>query len=169
LAVKEKIGQNMKTSKLISGLLTLLGFGAAMAGCSKMYAPPDDGGGMSMYGTPTASFEVKGRVTDDSGDPVRDIKIVVKEDAAYDYEIGVGITDAHGYYSVRGSWSGSNSFNIATEDIDGEKNGGEFATESVEIEIKKEDYIGGEGWNRGKVTKNADFELELKSQEDETK
>jgi putative lipoprotein (rSAM/lipoprotein system) len=152
----------MKLTKIITGLLALLGF----AGCD---GSDPWGGGRVEYGTPHASFEIKGRVTDEAGKPIEDIKVIV-QDAEWgdpEYPAGVGITDAGGYYNIDGSWFGDDTLAISVEDIDGDKNGGEFAPETLEINIEDENYVGGESWNRGKVTKTADFELELKPQEDE--
>lgn len=150
----------MGAGKIIAALLALLGF----AGCEIV-------GGRVEYGTPHASFEVKGRVTDGDGDPIRDIKIVVDEgeQGNPDYPLGVGITDASGRYVVIGSWFGGRNLTVVTEDIDGEANGGEFASKSVEIEIDSDDYVGGDGWYRGKAAKTADFTLTLKPQDDESK
>ncbi len=150
------------TSRLIAGILALLGF----SGCH--ISINDDDGGMYMYGTPTARFEIKGRVTDRAGDPVKDIKMIVKSPGNSEYELGVGITNSFGYYSVDGIWPGGQSLNVVAEDIDGDKNGGEFATKDRMIRIESTDYVGGEGWNRGKVIKTADFTLAIKPQEGET-
>jgi putative lipoprotein (rSAM/lipoprotein system) len=147
----------MNTAKLTAALLALLGF----TRCEHI--------GTMEYGMPHASFEIKGVVTDEAGEPVRDIKISVR-DAAPDRsegEVGVGITNAYGYYSVDGSWFGGSDLVVAVEDIDGDKNGGEFAPQDRELKIEEEDYVGGEGWNRGTVTKTADFEISLKPSGDE--
>ena len=149
----------MKASRIITGLLALLGF----TGCHI-----EIGGGRVEYGTPHATFEVKGRVTDSDGDPVRDIKVVVGDPRGGDgFEYGVGITDASGRYEVTGGWFGGSDLSVVAEDIDGDKNGGDFETESRVLRIDGDDYVGGRGWFRGKVTKKADFELESKSQENE--
>jgi putative lipoprotein (rSAM/lipoprotein system) len=154
----------MKTGRIITGLLALLGF----SGCNVFF--DDDGGGSKlMYGSPRADFEIKGRVTDADGDPVRDIKIVVGSTDSAGYEFGVGITDAHGFYRVTGGdWFGGSDITVAAEDIDGDKNGGDFAAGTVKVEVKGEDYIGGDDdWYMGKFTKTVDFELQLKSEDGE--
>jgi putative lipoprotein (rSAM/lipoprotein system) len=163
-AKEENKRSAVKLTKIITGLLALLGF----AGCGD---DGDDGGGggdgRMEYGTPYASFDIKGKVTDEAGDPVEDIKVVIRDANISDpeYSLAVGITDARGYYSIGGGWFGDDTLTVSVEDIDGDKNGGEFASETVELEIEEEDYVGGDDWDRGKVTKTADFELELKTQE----
>ncbi len=157
----------MKPSKIISGLLALLGFGITAIGCGgKMYAPPPP----DEYGSPHADFEIKGRVMDEAGEPVEDIKVVIQDDEWGDPEhpLAVGITDADGRYDIDGGWFGDDNLTVAVEDIDGDDNGGEFAAQEKKIKIDKGDYVGGKGWFRGKVTKTADFELELKPQDNET-
>ncbi|MDR2890310.1 MAG: radical SAM-associated putative lipoprotein [Alistipes sp.] len=141
----------MKTGKIISGLLALLGF----AGCD------DFGEQRDMYGTPHAEFEFKGAVTNEYNAPLRDVKIVVKS-GWNDNEIAVGITDSRGEYDIEfGDMGGSGiTFSVVAEDIDGEANGGKFATETETIEIEKEDYVGGDGWYIGKMAKTVDFVLE---------
>jgi putative lipoprotein (rSAM/lipoprotein system) len=145
----------MKTSKIITGLLALLGF----TGCDVI-------GGKDMYGTPTASYEVKGRVTDSEGEPVRDIKIVVGDENTPEEYMPVGITDASGSYSVTWRDFPDSPFPVTAQDIDGPENGGEFATEVVEVKFVSDDYVGGDGWYSGKATKEIDFELELKPQQE---
>ena len=150
----------MKPSKMITALLALLGF----AGC-------DDIGGMVEYGQPHADFEIKGRVVDEAGNAIRDIKIVVSDADKGAYkgrEVGVGITDSYGSYRVSGGWFGDPSLTVAAEDIDGDKNGGDFAGKEQKLKLESDDYVGGDGrWYDGKVTKTADFILTLKPQKDE--
>lgn len=149
----------MKINKLIAWLLAVSGF----TGCETI------GGGRVMYGTPHATFEVKGVVTDEAGEPVRDIKIVVTDGDKnrYDGELTVGITDGSGNYRMVGSWFGGSDLVVTTEDIDVDKNGGEFEAGVLELKVESGDYVGGEGWNRGSVTKTADLELTLKTETDD--
>ena len=148
----------MKPSKIISGLLTLLGFSVATVGCG------------AMYGSPHADFEINGRVVDEAGNPVEDIKVIIQDEEWGDpeYPLAVGITDADGRYDIDGGWFGDDNLTVAVEDIDGDDNGGEFAAQEKEIKIEKGDYVGGDDWYRGKVTKTVDFELELQPQDNET-
>ena len=150
----------MKTSKLIARLLAMLGFGAAAVGCE----------GLLMYGSPYSEFDLNGRVTDEAGSPVRDIKIVLKPDADSEHEMGVAISDANGVFRIYLEHDGGRRSGVAViaEDIDGDKNGGEFAPQTLEIEIEPSEYKGGDGdWDDGRVTKTAEFTLTLKSQGDE--
>jgi putative lipoprotein (rSAM/lipoprotein system) len=148
----------MKASRIITGLLALLGF----SGCDIIQ-------GRYEYGTPYSLYTIKGRVTDPEGEPVRDIKIVVENiDELWAEEYAVGITDASGSYFVGGEWYGRSPFVVTAEDIDGSKNGGEFAPATMEITIEKGDFVGGDGeWYGGRMTKEVDFTLELKPQQED--
>ncbi len=144
-------------SKIITGLLVLLGFGVTQVSCIMYGSPQSD-----EYGSPHADFEIKGRVTDVEGDPVGDIKIVVSDlDADFQQvELAEGTTDANGDYVVTGGWYGGLSLMVTATDIDGEANGGEFPSRMQGVEIEKYDYVGGDdSWYLGKVTKTADFIL----------
>ena len=156
----------MKTGRIIVWLMGLLGFGVTQVSCI-MYGPPAP----AEYGMPHANFEVKGRVVDEDGDPIRDIKIVVTDAGNGGHEgseVGVGLTDSRGSYTVSGSWFGHSPLTVSVEDIDGEENGGEFAEKEQVFNLKPSDYVGGDGWYEGKVTKTADFTLTLKPQEGES-
>lgn len=146
-------------SRIITGLLALLGFAAC-----------EPGNGRVEYGQPHADFEVKGKVTDVDGDPIQGIKISAKWADAYDYHNPSVTTDSSGKYTLNDPywWPDSGEIEVIAEDVDGEENGGSFATKIETITVKDSDYTGGSGgWYEGKLSKTADFTLELDDDENE--
>ena len=63
-----------KVSSLLSGALALLGF----AGCS-------NNSESLLYGTPSVDYRVVGTVTDEQGNPLKDIQVVVENPQAWEY------------------------------------------------------------------------------------
>ena len=121
---------------ILSALLTVLGFEA----CSVS----DDGEDsmVCMYGMPTATWNLKGIVTDEAGKPIEGIKTSVKH--VYELESGKtetwGIdsvmTDADGQYSLKAYDMGSD-IKLIVEDVDGEANGGKFRSDTLDIDSSK--------------------------------
>ncbi len=141
----------MKANRLITRLLALLGF-VAVTGCERV-----------EYGSPHAEFELKGKVVDAVGEPVKDIavKIVAGANAEYELMLGRGTTDDDGDYIISsGAIYGRAAVVVVAEDVDGDENGGNFVTKTQVVEVKRSDFIGGDGnWNLGKATKTLDFTL----------
>lgn len=137
----------MKTSRLITWALAALGFGAC-----------DSGDSPAMYGTPYAEYQVSGTVTDQAGEPIEGIRVAVKRVDDTEQELGAGITDAEGEYRVEVNEFPLDEIEVSAVDVDGAANG-EFLTETKTVSIADEDYVGGEGFFEGTVTKTVDFEL----------
>ncbi len=58
---------------------------------------------------------------------------------------------------------------LFAQDVDGDENGGDFATKTQTITVKSSDYKGASGnWNDGEAEKTADFILELKPENNES-
>ena len=120
---------------ILSALLTVLGFEA----CSVS----DDGEDpiICEYGVPTATWNLKGIVTDEAGKPIEGIKTSVKH--VYELESGKtetwGIdsvmTDADGQYGLKAY--GMGSVKLIVEDVDGEANGGKFRSDTLDIDSSK--------------------------------
>ena len=145
---------NMKmltTTRVLSGLLALLGFSA----CSD-----ENGGGMSEeYGSPIVDYQVKGQVTDAEGNPIDGIQVIAKP--AYG-----GYTDATNsswknadttYTDAEGNFESSLLQNVAMEgkllfeDVDGEANGGVFQTDSASLqEAETVQLEERDGWYMGR-------------------
>ena len=80
-------------TSICSVLLSLLGFS-----CSSPEDVPD------MYGTPTGDFEIKGAVTDESGNTVADaeIRVTHKDVPSGEYSFQTVTTDIEGKYIAEG-------------------------------------------------------------------
>lgn len=81
-------------SSLCASLLAVLGFG-----CSSNTDEP------CMYGTPYSSFEIKGKVTTEDGDPVANatVRITQPEFPSGIYAFSKAITGENGVYTAEGS------------------------------------------------------------------
>ena len=110
-------------NRLIYAILSLLGLTTA---CSK-----DDKGGVDcMYGTPIATFSVKGNVTDTDGRPIKGIRVKIGGDINT-------LTDEQGNFGfdkIHVMSFNSDSFNgqLEFQDIDGEENGS-FEDKKIEV------------------------------------
>lgn len=173
-----KLSEKRRLDRIILGLLAMLGFGAAMAGC-------DDGafrGGSEMYGVPHAEFEVKVTVTDENGQPIEGIEIsevliidgipVVYLDPDGVPVKNSGLTDMGGKYTINHGvgigWESTleRTLEITAKDIDGTANGGEFAPKTKTITATEADYTGGSGdWYEGKLSKTVDFTLSQETEQ----
>ncbi|WP_455638147.1 radical SAM-associated putative lipoprotein [Parabacteroides sp.] len=138
------------SNKILAGLLTLLGFSITSCGS-------DD-----EYGSPYATYEIKGKVVSEEGSPIPYIQVVLPApDAAEDYSMYIYrdtlLTDNSGeFYTKLGDHSFGivTTIKIATKDIDGEANGGLFEEKMTEVAFKKEDMKGADGnWYYGHAQK----------------
>lgn len=144
---------NMKmltTTRVLSGLLALLGFSA----CSD-----ENGGGRVEYGTPSVDFQVKGQVTDAEGNPIEGIQVVVKPkgdgfadmDTQRYVEADTAYTDAKGNFTSHQLNDVFITGQLFFEDVDGEANGGTFQKDSVNLdEAEKVQLEEGDGWYDGR-------------------
>lgn len=137
---------------LLSGALVLLGFSA----CSKDTV---DGGGETPveYGSPYANYRVMGEVSDEEGNPLEGIRVIVQKhplmaDTVY--------TDAEGVFQTDKIKSGLlYAHDVAFDDVDGEAGGGEFESAQIPIEdFESKKIEEGEGWYNG------EYELSTKVQ-----
>jgi hypothetical protein len=116
----------------------------------------------AMYGTPEAEFELKGKVTDTLNNPIENIQIDIQLNDNYADRTS---SNAKGNYELINHFSPHDnaSITIKVEDIDGEENGGEFATQIISIPIKDSDYVKDKRkkdfWYNGKVSKEINFKL----------
>ena len=115
--------------RFFSMLLALLGLGV---GCEEL------GIVEVMYGSPSAHFSVKGKVTDESGNPIQNIEVYLYGVTNYegqDYAVpnpGQPVkTDAKGTYLIERSDRPYTTIQVTAKDIDGSANGGEFASDSL--------------------------------------
>ena len=129
---------------LAAAILSVLGFSSC-----------DNEGGECLYGTPTSDYHFKGKVTAEDGTPIPGIKVVTLEDRHDDEgfrRVDSTLTDKDGNYETSTKESHSvtyalkdNTLKVSFEDIDGEENGGTFATDTAKgkeleaVQIKKGD------------------------------
>lgn len=137
--------------RFLYALLGLLGF--ASCGSSAL----------DMYGTPTADFTIKGKVTDAEGNPIKDIAVSLETDSGTVMQSTT--TAADGTFAT----NKMNDFLLFSSivtftDTDGEANGGDFATYEVEVEeLPKTKVKEGDGaWYQGEYEFTADVKLTKK-------
>jgi putative lipoprotein (rSAM/lipoprotein system) len=107
------------------------------------------------YGSPYASYEVKGKVTDQQGEPISGIQVAC--DAMYVEPV---YTESDGSYALSGGGFPREKIQVSFEDVDGEENGGLFATRSVSAETHQ--VQDGEGnWDFGVYEAEVNAELSL--------
>ena len=118
--------RNHKPIGLFAMLAALLG----IAGCK-------DGGDdvICMYGVPTMSYELKGKVTDNTGKPVEGIEVQVERqipsDSSYVAMSLIAATDKDGMWQVVGAEDPAQVLRVVFRDVDGMENGGQFAESST--------------------------------------
>mgnify|MGYP001775557968 FL=1 len=149
---------NRILSRVLSGLLVALGF----TGCDGSDTPEE-------YGTPSVKFQVKGTVTDEAGNPIENIRVIVRGN--YDNEPNPWMDDTI-YTDRDGNFASKemDSFGLGQQrayfdDVDGEENGGKFRSQSVWLkdmeskQVEKED-----GWYDGKYEFTARETLKKEAQ-----
>lgn len=139
------------SNKILAGLLALLGF--SNTSCS----PVDE------YGSPYATYEIKGKVVNEKGAAIPDIQVIIpapdpdNEEDQFVYRDTL-LTNSTGEFNKRlevGSFGEDVTFKIATKDIDGEANGGLFEDTVTKVAFKKEDLKGKDGnWYYGNAKKD---------------
>ena len=136
-------------------LLTLLGIGS----CSEVNNEDDPFKGLLMYGTPTAQYSVKGKVTDEKGKAIQGLQIILGKryyddssviwDQHY-FPIDTLTTDSNGVYQYdSGTVFPVENLQVDVNDIDGTAGGGEF--NSATTVVKNIEYKGGSSWYLGKA------------------
>lgn len=136
---------------LLSGVLGFLGFS-----CSDQFGETPD-----MYGTPVTHFIIKGAVTDESGKPIKGIRVITSYRHQYNEN---AFTDTL-YTNEKGQFENVKQYfpsvpdEIETEftDMDGEQNGGSFKSEVQEK--TKSDFV---QTKKGKGFFSGEFTLTIK-------
>ena len=155
--------------RLIYFLMALLGFGSAGCESEEYY-------GMAEYGTPTVNYQVKTRVVDSEGNPIKDIEVTLSgsEDFSYSWAYVLETTtqeDGTLANSRTHDMMGVSKLYIRLTDVDGEENGGEFEelVQSVNVNHLNKIEEGDGNWYRGSYeVKVGDVVLEPKgANEDE--
>jgi len=143
-------------------LLSLLGF----AGCNGNHI----GEIVCMYGVPHGDYKVKSVVTDENGNPLKDIEVqllrVEKGDTVTEYApLDTTSTDKHGKATSTHDTYISEQLAIAYRDIDGDKNGGQFLSDTINLDLSTftAQKKSGEGWYTGEFEK--DLKVKLKKEQ----
>ena len=128
-----KVRFNRWYNAVLTALLSMLGYG-----CSSTEEPLDMYGPPVEYGTPHADYIIKGRVMDESGTPVQGIKTSLRKvDKVRSYGIDSVQTNVSGNYQLKHTGWQNQYYKVIVEDIDGEANGGEFLSDTLDIDYDK--------------------------------
>lgn len=147
-AVSDSI-QILLMKKLLSILSSFLGFSLILTSCAK-------------YGAPVPVFEIKGKVTNEVGEPLKDMKMNVNCDKQYEEvdQEQESLTDQAGAYLLRTYYFANNrTCYVSVTDIDGEDNGGEFGTDTVAVILRDADFEKDKNGNDEIARKQINFTL----------
>ena len=148
---------------LLTSLLSLLGYGCTLDEPMDEYGSP-----IVEYGTPHADYIVKGIVTDETGTPIEGIKTSLKQvyqtsTTNYVYGLDSLQTDGSGNYQLQYRGMQNPDVKLIVEDIDGEANGGEYQSDTLDIDYKKAVQTKKrEGWYTGAFEISQNVKLKKK-------
>ena len=149
---------------VLTALLSMLGYG-----CSSTEEPLDMYGSPAEYGTPHADYIFKGTIKDEAGSPVQGIKTSLKavfEDNNKQYVEGLDSvqSDVSGSYQLEYTGMSHRALKIIVEDTDGEANGGEFLSDTLDIDFEKAVKVkeGSGHWYQGEFEVSQDVKLKKK-------
>ena len=158
-----KVRFNRWYNVVLTALLSVLGFG-----CSSD-EPEEYGTILVEYGTPYADYIFKGTVTDEAGTPVQGIKTSLKsvfdnDNEHYVFGLDSVETDVSGSYQLKYVGTQDRGLKIIVEDIDGEANGGEFLSDTLDIDYNKavQTKKSDEFWYEGAYDISQDIKLKKK-------
>lgn len=119
-----------------------------------------------MYGTPTADYEISGKVTDVDNNPIAGISVSHPSSFTEEGHLGV-ITDKDGNYKLITKGYAPGDLELTVEDIDDAENG-EFQTKEIRELFEDSDYTGDDGsWYEGKATRTVNVKLSAKTTPEE--
>ena len=145
---------------LLGSLLAVLGFSTCEV--------------VDMYGAVYADYTIKGTVTNEADEPLPGIRIrspwtVNYNDTIYTVNEDTVYTDANGKftytYMLPGASMREEGTPLLIEDIDGEANGGSYASDSVSVSFKDTELTGGDEWFLGRAEKEITIQLKQKEGE----
>lgn len=158
------------TNWALAGLLSLLGFS-----CSEV---DSDNESAEEYGVPYATFEIKGKVQDQTGQSIPDIQIQIAtgmknypgfiSTGKYDTIPEIIKTDSRGEFSTRFGNFPVNNIKVIATDIDSTVNGS-FQNKTGDIDIASGDFSGGKKWDKGTASKEITITLDEKKDKDNVK
>jgi len=124
-------------------ILLLLGFSGVLYSCYE-------------YGAIADEYEVNGTVTDKTGKPIQNIRVI----SPNPFDSDISYTNSEGKFHTKNYGHPY----LTIEDIDGEENGGDFETQKINVEFTDADLV---KKGRGEKTpdiykKTINIELETK-------
>lgn len=140
-----------RSNTLIGFLLSILGFGAACGLNSCEYGTP-----VVEYGTPFATFRVKGNVKSElTSHVIPNIRLVMGHDTSF--------TDESGNYQISNTdFPDNQTFLVKIQDIDGTSNG-EYQSLDTIVEFIDPEFSGNtEHWYSGETEKEVNVKLKDK-------
>ncbi|MBD5228024.1 MAG: hypothetical protein HDS67_08355 [Bacteroidales bacterium] len=148
-------------AQLCGIIITLLGF----SGCDKDNGGDEPALGPCMYGTPYATFEMKGMVTDENDQPVADavVRVSDSEDTITEENsdwvfFAKGVTDQNGYYCITGREFGPKAIRIECLPDDPNL---EPQTLIIDVQYDNPNDNNDDHWGHADLT--VDFKLKAKS------
>ena len=160
---------NVRVKSLIGSLLALLGFQSCDP--STIFETPDMyGPGPVEYGCPYAEYVFRGEASDEDGNPIPGIRVVVFPNGEEDEYIvrDTLLTGADGKAegTLRYDWPDDSGFAVKFEDADGPENGSfqseVLSRDELTVEKTKE---GSGNWDEGGFTVTAKAVLKKKEAE----
>lgn len=147
-------------NKMLSGILVLLGFSS----CSNSNDPEEF---ICLYGSPTASHQIKGKVQNEGKSPIPGIQVIIQQQRnRQSYSLDTLRTNDQGEFDF--SWGGSmaeEEYRAIFHDVDGEAYGGIFESDSIDFKTIQTEK--GEGWYQGKGEATVEMTLKLKENKPE--
>ena len=155
----------MKTNKwmtrLLSGALISLGFTSCDNETTDDVYPLE-------YGSPSVDYRVKGTVTDDAGNPIENIRVIIRnawDNTPNPYMDDTVYTDKQGEFANEMNTTGGiGKQKVYFDDIDGEANGGTFQSDSTDLADMESTQVkeGSGNWYQGQY----EFTVEKKLKKD---
>lgn len=145
---------SMMISRLCAFLLALMGFS-----CSSLEVD-DEEEMLLMYGCPTGSYEIKGMVSTDEGQPVSDaiIKVTYDRTPSNAFYLNADTTDAKGSYTAEGRVVSANMKIVCLPPNDSL----EPDSTTVELEYVKTENKDDSFWYIGHAEATVNFTLKKK-------
>jgi len=132
--------------KIVLFLLTLLGF-------SSVYSQNEESRPLMKYGVPHATFQIKGKVVNALGRPIKGVQVIIKNEEKGIEERVISGKGGRFEYSEN-VFPSELTYLIQVEDIDGKKNKGDYEAANQIVNVEKSDYKDTKDpWDRGVVLK----------------
>ncbi len=139
---------------VLTALLSMLGYGCSLDE-PEMYGTPLE------YGVPHINYILRGVVTDGAGNPIQGIETKFYGDLNGGDPTK---TDTNGNYQIQAmTYPGLKGCKLIVNDIDGEANGGEFLSDTIDVEtLPKDEVEKGNGWYQGMYESTANIQMKKK-------